>query len=322
MGVSKVEYAGNTIIDLTGDTVSESNLLAGATAHNAMGDVIVGTATLERPGVNLLHNADWAYSLVNQRGHSGAVSNAYCIDRWIGKGNVTPVSGQYVTLASGTTMTQRMEIIPDALFGKICTFSIDVGGTVQTATIRFPTAAGNAPNTASVLSGTVEFGFVSGSFKLCDVDCAAVPYVKFTAAADINVRRVFLELGEVSHMVGTAMRDFGENLMVCQRYDTDLSTGGGIIVGMGMSVTSKMARILCSLPTSMRVRPSLETEDLSGLMLRISGVNPAPSAISVFGNSSDTFITFNVTVSDNIESNQPCALINNAGAKIRLSARL
>lgn len=43
MAVNKVNYAGETLIDLTGDTVVEEKLAAGVTAHNAAGEVIMGT---------------------------------------------------------------------------------------------------------------------------------------------------------------------------------------------------------------------------------------------------------------------------------------
>ena len=42
MAISKVTYAGNTLIDLTGDTVTPENLLSGATAHAANGEKITG----------------------------------------------------------------------------------------------------------------------------------------------------------------------------------------------------------------------------------------------------------------------------------------
>ena len=42
MGVSKVEFAGNTLIDLTGDTVQPTSLVAGYTATNAAGEKIDG----------------------------------------------------------------------------------------------------------------------------------------------------------------------------------------------------------------------------------------------------------------------------------------
>lgn len=45
MGVSKVIYGNNTLIDLTGDTVTANKLMSGETAHGADGNLIVGTAT-------------------------------------------------------------------------------------------------------------------------------------------------------------------------------------------------------------------------------------------------------------------------------------
>ena len=46
MAVNKVIYGGETLVDLTGDNVSESTLLNGVTAHNAAGQAIVGTVTV------------------------------------------------------------------------------------------------------------------------------------------------------------------------------------------------------------------------------------------------------------------------------------
>ena len=42
MAVNKVEYAGNTLIDLTEDTVTPQTLMLGVTAHNRAGDGIKG----------------------------------------------------------------------------------------------------------------------------------------------------------------------------------------------------------------------------------------------------------------------------------------
>lgn len=44
MAVSKVIYGSKTVIDLTSDTVTEDKLVSGATAHNAKGEKITGTA--------------------------------------------------------------------------------------------------------------------------------------------------------------------------------------------------------------------------------------------------------------------------------------
>ena len=43
MAISKVIYGGNTLIDLTADTIKEDKLLKGYTAHGADGEAINGT---------------------------------------------------------------------------------------------------------------------------------------------------------------------------------------------------------------------------------------------------------------------------------------
>lgn len=43
MGVSKVNFGGDTLIDLTNDSVDAASLLKGKTAHNAAGEQVVGT---------------------------------------------------------------------------------------------------------------------------------------------------------------------------------------------------------------------------------------------------------------------------------------
>lgn len=45
MAVNKVEINGESVIDLTQDTVLPQTLLSGVTAHNAAGEPIVGAAT-------------------------------------------------------------------------------------------------------------------------------------------------------------------------------------------------------------------------------------------------------------------------------------
>lgn len=47
MAISKVIYGGNTLIDLTGDTVTKDKLLKGYTAHGADGEVINGACEFD-----------------------------------------------------------------------------------------------------------------------------------------------------------------------------------------------------------------------------------------------------------------------------------
>lgn len=47
MGVSKVIYGGNTLIDLTGDNVEANKLLVGFSAHGANGEVVTGSCDFD-----------------------------------------------------------------------------------------------------------------------------------------------------------------------------------------------------------------------------------------------------------------------------------
>ena len=47
MGISKVVYGNNTLIDLTADTITASDLADGVTAHGANGEQITGTNTYD-----------------------------------------------------------------------------------------------------------------------------------------------------------------------------------------------------------------------------------------------------------------------------------
>lgn len=47
MAYNKIIYGGNTLIDLTADTVDEDKLLSGFTAHDKSGEVITGTCTFD-----------------------------------------------------------------------------------------------------------------------------------------------------------------------------------------------------------------------------------------------------------------------------------
>lgn len=46
MAVNRVDYGGNTLIDLTADTVTADTLASGATAHDKSGALITGTAAI------------------------------------------------------------------------------------------------------------------------------------------------------------------------------------------------------------------------------------------------------------------------------------
>lgn len=47
MAINKVIYGGNTLIDLTGDTITANDLLTGKTAHDKSGAIIEGACTFD-----------------------------------------------------------------------------------------------------------------------------------------------------------------------------------------------------------------------------------------------------------------------------------
>jgi hypothetical protein len=81
--VSKVEYGGRTLVDLTNDTVTPETLAEGATAHGANGERIVGTMpTHSVPAptqfTNILTHASTEIRL-NQTHNGTARNGAICV---------------------------------------------------------------------------------------------------------------------------------------------------------------------------------------------------------------------------------------------------
>lgn len=62
MGVNKVDYNGETLIDLTGDTVTPATLAEGATAHDMAGNPITGTMKQGSGGASNTFTFDFALS--------------------------------------------------------------------------------------------------------------------------------------------------------------------------------------------------------------------------------------------------------------------
>lgn len=56
MAVNRVDYNGNTLIDLTNDTVNAENLMTGYTAHDKSGAIITGTLDPYKPEILVVVN--------------------------------------------------------------------------------------------------------------------------------------------------------------------------------------------------------------------------------------------------------------------------
>lgn len=254
--------------------------------------------------VNLLDNADWGYTLVNQRGitsvtvSSGTwdstIGGDYTIDRWITCGRITVTKPTvsavgYITLDAGCVMKQRMEILPPALIGKTITAAVDIGGTVYSDTVAFPA---NGEETVFSDGGvTVAVGIDSGTYKLSGVSAAGVPYVKITASSAVNVRRVWLELGSVCHMETTPPRSYAESFSVCRRYLMPITRGATFTA----LVQSNTKQIDVYIPQKFRILPQFDSDSVNINAFRADGVKPNVSCTITNVFESTPFVVYALT---------------------------
>lgn len=93
MAVSKVELGGETLIDISGDTVTPETLAEGATAHNSAGEEITGT-------MKNLSEVDASKVIFDQE-----VTTGYAV------GNITLENGKAVLAQVGENLLQVMKKI-------------------------------------------------------------------------------------------------------------------------------------------------------------------------------------------------------------------
>ena len=113
MAYNKVIYGGNTLIDLTSDTVTANSLLSGTTAHNKAGAVIEGTI----PSITLPSGAT-----------TTSPTSDYVLKSEISLSN----SDQYIKIDSGYNSTKTAYEIP-AL--KLQTKTVTPSESVQTVSV-------------------------------------------------------------------------------------------------------------------------------------------------------------------------------------------
>lgn len=92
MAVNKVEYAGKVLLDLTEDTVTEDQLLEGATAHDRSGQRIVGAL------INLAEDTVAPENLL-----AGATAHDSSGQRIVGTMEVDSGGGGNTKMVTGTT---------------------------------------------------------------------------------------------------------------------------------------------------------------------------------------------------------------------------
>lgn len=94
MGVSQVNYNGETLVDLTNDTVSEETLLSGYTAHAANGEQIVGKAIIPTKTSQLENDSGFITDIAIPELINTALAQAKASGEFDGKDAYTPVKGK------------------------------------------------------------------------------------------------------------------------------------------------------------------------------------------------------------------------------------
>lgn len=151
MGVSKVELSnGETLLDLTEDTVTAETLGEGATAHNSKGEEIVGTMksgdmlksvydTDDDGKVDMANNSEklggsplkevLAIAYINSLITSGVLADATCND----DGVIIPKSEQLVTIENGILVFKTVDYYPMEILeflinaGKNAVITLNIG---------------------------------------------------------------------------------------------------------------------------------------------------------------------------------------------------
>ena len=126
MGNSKIVYYGETLIDLTGDTVEAAKLLKGVTAHNKKGDKITGAlsdVTQATPAITVD-----AAGKITAEGQVATVTLAYNLVLFNGTDNTTATGGwTFGSWASGgsefsnATISNKQIVYSQSGYGGIFT---------------------------------------------------------------------------------------------------------------------------------------------------------------------------------------------------------
>lgn len=177
MAINKVIYGGNTLIDLTGDTVDAAHLLLGKTAHDKSGAVITGACTYDSDTSD--DTAAEAEILSGKTAHArGALLTGTMPNNGAVTGTISTKAGQY-TVAQGYHDGSGKVSISSTEQAKIIAGNIKTGITIlgvtgtyggETATVQAKTAT---PSTSQQVI-TPD----SGYDYLSQVTVNAIPYVE------------------------------------------------------------------------------------------------------------------------------------------------
>ena len=178
MAISKVIYGGNTLIDLTADTVTADRLLKAVTAHGANGELITGTCMFDANTQDATATAaeiltgKTAYNKANKI--TGTMKNNGAVS-----GTISTKTGTY-TVPQGYHDGSGKVQIASAEQAKIISSNIRQGVTILGVEGTMSTTEGEKRQEKTVTPTAQEQTIVpdSGYTCLTSVTVKAIPYVE------------------------------------------------------------------------------------------------------------------------------------------------
>ena len=185
--INKVIYAGQTLLDLTSDTVTESDLAYGVIAHDRSGAVITGTSTKDSDTTDA--NAQAAEILsgktayVNKNKITGSMPNRGAVSGTISTkaGSYTIQNGYHDGSGSVTIdSTEQAKIIEGNIKTGVTILGVEGNYSGEAISVESNKNVTPAPTAQTVLPST-------GYDYLAQVTVAAIPYTETPNAYGITV---------------------------------------------------------------------------------------------------------------------------------------
>lgn len=178
MAVSKVVYGGNTLIDLTADTVVADKVLTGYTAHGADGEVITGTCNFDSNTQDATASDSEILSgktaYVKGSKKTGTMKNNGAVS-----GKISTKAGEY-TVPQGYHDGSGKVTIDSTEQAKIIATNIREGVTILGVTGTMSGTEGALPQAKTVTPSTSQQEILpdEGYNYLSQVTVKAIPYVE------------------------------------------------------------------------------------------------------------------------------------------------